>query len=159
MSNIVFFGVFWCAERQGGRTIIILSAAHIHPPLHPSMLHPQPDWKAPWQPPGSGVGQKGCFYLLMRSVPGALSLCTSFSQRLPPCRQRQGVVKGLMNACQVTPMPSSLISAPASKLRILSSVWGAGWVGGVDPHWAPHCREDNKRLQNCFSQVWLLFVS
>lgn len=50
---------------------------------NPSMLHLCLDWKAPWQPPGSGVAGKGCFYLLMRSVPGALCLSASVSPHLP----------------------------------------------------------------------------
>lgn len=37
------------------------------------------DSEAPWQPPGSGVTGKGCFYLLMRSVPG---VCMSLSPRV-----------------------------------------------------------------------------
>lgn len=44
-----------------------------------SMLHLCIDWKAPWQLPGSGVTQKGCFYPLMRSVPGAPRLPASVS--------------------------------------------------------------------------------
>lgn len=50
---------------------------------NPSMLHPCLDWKAPWQPPGSWVTGKGCFYLLMRSVPGAPCLSASVSLHLP----------------------------------------------------------------------------
>lgn len=54
----------------------------------------------------------------------SLRLCLSAS---PPHSQRgrekggEGVV--VVNACQVTLMPSSLISAPASKLRSLSTGW------------------------------------
>lgn len=46
---------------------------------NPSMLHLRLDWKAPWQPMGSEVTGKGCFYLLMRSVPGAPCLSASVS--------------------------------------------------------------------------------
>lgn len=49
----------------------------------PSMFNLCLDWKAPWQPPGSGVTGKGCFYLLMRSVPGAPFLSASVSPHLP----------------------------------------------------------------------------
>lgn len=73
-------------ERGGGGG---LNNSHSSPySLHPagsnpSMLHLCLDWKAPWQPPGSGVAAKGCFYLLMRSVPGAPCLSASVSPYLP----------------------------------------------------------------------------
>ncbi|KAK5868975.1 hypothetical protein PBY51_009942 [Eleginops maclovinus] len=46
------------------------------------------DSKAPWQPPGSGFAGKGCFYLLMRSVP---VVCVSLRFCLPasPLRGRR----------------------------------------------------------------------
>lgn len=93
------------------------------------MLHLRLDWKAPWQPPGSGVIEKGCFYLLMRSVPGAPFLSASVSSHLPRAVKGEGGAAAL-NACQVTPMPSSLISAPAAKLRSLRAGRAAMFQGG-----------------------------
>lgn len=80
-------GKYTSFHNQGGGILIILKAANTHPPpcceKNPHMLHLQPDWEAPWQLPGSGVAEKGCFYLLMRSIPVAPCLSTSFSLYLP----------------------------------------------------------------------------
>lgn len=43
------------------------------------MLRFSQDWLTPWQPLRSRVTGKGCFYLLMRSVPNvSLTVCPSF---------------------------------------------------------------------------------
>lgn len=72
-------------ERVGGGLNNSHSSPYSLPPAasYPSMLHLCLDWKAPWQPPRSGVMGKGCFYLLMRSVPGAPCLSASVSLHLP----------------------------------------------------------------------------
>lgn len=83
----------------------------------PSMPHLRLDWKAPkapWQPLGSGVTGKGCFYLLMRSLPGAPSPYTLVEER-----------GAAVNACRVTPLPSSVIS----RLQRM------GWVTGIAHIW------------------------
>lgn len=75
---------------RGG--LIILTAACIHPRAaasNPSMEHPYGSTERLhgnlW---GQGVAGKGCFYLLMRSVPGAQCLSASVSAQ--PAAQLMG---------------------------------------------------------------------
>lgn len=88
------------------------------------MLHLCLDWKTPWQPLGSGVTGKGCFYLLMRSIPGAACLSASVSPRLP-CTVEGGGSSGY----ECLPSDTNAIFTHLC-LASLSVGWGAGEVPG-----------------------------
>lgn len=126
------FGCEGGGEGEGAGVLII---SHSSPYSRP------PCWEQSQQAPiyastgrlhgnlrGSGVAGKGCFYLLMRSVPGAPCLSASVSQHLPCAVEGGGGGGGAaaMNACQVTRMPSSLISTPGLQAALFKC---EGWEG------------------------------
>lgn len=94
----------------------------------PAGTHLRLDWKAPWQPPG--VRGRGERLLLSANEVGtwgsvSLRLCLSASP-LRRRRQRGGGGAAAMNACQVTRMPSSLISTPGLQAALFKC---EGWEG------------------------------
>lgn len=95
---------------------------------HPSMLRPSQDWQAPWQPLRSGVMGKGCFYLLMRSVPRA-PVSLSQSAPLSALRGEQGAAaiwKNRLDTNAIRPRDGEI-----------------GAEGGLVP------RTENKSCRNC----------
>lgn len=94
----------------------------------PACTHLRLDWKAPWQPPG--VRGRGERLLLSANEVGtwgsvSLRLCLSASP-LRRRRRRGGGGAAAMNACQVTRMPSSLISTPGLQAALFKC---EGWEG------------------------------
>jgi len=57
---------------------------------HPSMLQASQDWQTPWQPLRLRVMGKGCFYLLMRSVPRAPNVSLAGWPSFPAAQQAGG---------------------------------------------------------------------